>query len=400
MNSAFPHILTSFCAAIMLVFCSEGCACDSTSAESDTRCAPYSFTFDEYGRIKSFCAINSKDYIAIFDTGANGIILDSAQFSTLVEGNPTATDIIYYASRDSHRVSTSVSKNLQVGFCGKVFHFETFHLDNVRELFNADVLLPLANNGRCALHIDYEKRLISWKEHIPAEIVSTHTIQSDIYIDNGNLVVTLPFYLTDSKGEAAPFRLTGTIDTGSGGYLTAYGGLIAIDDTPLISLIKSIRPFHCITGDLLYVISQTSPFTDTINIVEKTDTQLATLIFGNALLSHYDIWLDLEALRLYARVNGTYVHPYNDYLTASGKNLFVTRTQEGTFVNCCSSSSPLWTLGLRSGDLILGKDNHFTPVLSSEDLRIFYTEPDKYKLYVCRDRDTITLPQIIHQGYR
>lgn len=95
--------------------------------------------------------------------------------------------------------------------------------------------------------------------------------------------------------------------------------------------------------------------------------------------------------RMLASVNQSFVHPFNDYLEAIDKNLHITKTQDGIFVNCCRLYSVPWSLGLRSGDVIIGKNGKITSDIRSEDVLEFCKAGDDYNLYVYRQGDTLTL---------
>ena len=232
---------------------------------------------------------------------------------------------------------------------------------------------------------------MSLLDSIPGQIASTHPVQSTIDIDEGDIVVSLPFSLINCCGEILRFNINGAIDTGSGGYLISYGGLYTLGDKHIVSFINHEQKYHCQTGDGLYIIPQVYPYKDMFIIKVKNDSDISTLVFGNALLAHYDLWLDFKKLRMYARVQDYYVHPYNDFLEAEGKNLYVTKVQEGVYVECCRKSSLLWSAGLRHGDLIIGMDGHFSSNITKTDVTDFFRGEGKHEFYIYRNNDTLTI---------
>jgi len=301
------------------------------------------------------------------------------------------TSIIHYASQNISKTVLSVPQGIDVKFCGRNLHFKEFFLADVKERFNADVIFPLPKANEYVMHIDYQKHEMSLLDSIPGQIASTHPVQSTIDIDEGDIVVSLPFSLINCCGEILRFNINGAIDTGSGGYLISYGGLYTLGDKHIVSFINHEQKYHCQTGDGLYIIPQVYPYKDMFIIKVKNDSDISTLVFGNALLAHYDLWLDFKKLRMYARVQDYYVHPYNDFLEAEGKNLYVTKVQEGVYVECCRKSSLLWSAGLRHGDLIIGMDGHFSSNITKTDVTDFFRGEGKHEFYIYRNNDTLTI---------
>jgi hypothetical protein len=104
-----------------------------------------------------------------------------------------------------------------VTFYGRNLHFKEFFLADVKERFNADVIFSLPKANEYVMHIDYQKHEMSLFDSITGQITSTHPAQSTIEIDEGDIVVSLPFSLINSSGEILRFNINGAIDTGSDG---------------------------------------------------------------------------------------------------------------------------------------------------------------------------------------
>lgn len=382
----------AFGVAVLMVL-SAGCFCSGPSKNNaiDNNEHDYSFSFDYLGRMHASVIIDGIEYDALFDTGCEGIILDSIIFSSIIIRDSTSLSTIFSPFTDISSNAIISSQDLDVGFCDKNLHFNKLLFADIKKSLGVDLVFSLPISSNLVVHIDFVNSQLSLNDSIPTEVISTHQIQSGIKKYGSDIEISLPFSFTNERGEHLSCILDGTIDTGSGSYMTAYGGRYVVGDEKMLSFLSKSRIVLTDSNEEMFLLNQQEPFDDIASIIVRRNSHIATLIFGNAILSHYDIWMDLKDNKLYAHVIDDYIPPQQRYLEATGKNMIARPTKEGLFVEYCSRYSPLSKSGFRRGDLIIGMDGEYSRTITGTALLEFDEKKRLHEAYILRNNDTLTL---------
>ena len=116
------------------------------------------------------------------------------------------------------------------------------------------------------------------------------------------------------------------------------------------------------------------------------------MAFGNNLLCHYDMWLDLKNMQMYASIIDDYITPFEEYCSSNDvKHIFIQRTLNGRVVLYVSPEHVACDAGFRKGDVILSADGKHFSEIQREDMFEFDGEHKEHYIKILRGLDTLIL---------
>lgn len=379
----------------LCIFCiGAGCVPDrhpqeSLSSEPTHRVA---FYFDKLGRMHTSASVGGEEIDVIFDTGADGPILDSAYFQGIIaQEDSTRKGFAYFPASNRRVACDIVRQEIDILLAGQVLHFDEFVLDNLQDRLGVLALVSIPENDRRAWNFDYENRTLAILDSIPADLDTSSLERSSLKRRKWNFHMTLPFVWSGPEEDTLACTLCGMMDTGSGAYLTAYGGLYVLDHKQAQSFIERSKKYATRSGDNYYVLQQIAPYSDKISIEVDHESHTAFLNFGNSLLAHYNLWLDLDNDLLYSSLSKNYARPHQDYMKNANMDFRVIRTCQGLLIDYCLPSSRSWDAGLRDGDLIIDVDGKPHYVVKPKDIFEFGDGQTQHRVSIIRDSDTLSL---------
>ena len=346
------------------------------------------FSFDERGRIHVSIEIDGQQYDALFDTGSDVAVLDSALFQRLCPEPVEDRKLLHYVSNDSRVPAIPVNQDIDVIWGADTLRYNRFVLADVKGSMNADAILPFPSFDSHIWHFDYQKQRISRSDTLPSNIKKKGAFQSTIKVQRNTLFITMPFLLRGESGDTLSCSISGAFDTGSGGYLTAHGGLLPIEDGRVRTLLSK-QPKHYLIdrNDYLLFIDNASPFQGKLRISVVEDSSAAIILFGNAVLSHYDIWVDFAQMKLFGFIIDQPNHPFQEYCDSTGSSIYFTPTNDGLVVDYCNPLSICWDAGLRQGDIIVSVDDKNHQMVRREDIFKFDENHPEHCVTIVRGKE-------------
>lgn len=330
---------------------------------------------------------------AIFDTGASGLTLDSSYFRHLAHADSIQKGSAYYVSGDQRVACDIVQQGIDVLLAGQILHFSEFVLDDLQNRLGVLAMVSIPENDSRVWHFDYGNKMLSILDSIPGALDTSAMDKSGISRINGDIFVSLPFSLVNSVGDPLSCRIGGVFDTGSGKYLVAYGGLYVFENKETERFVARSKKLSEIgTRSELYYLEQIVPSRGKICVELDRRSHIAVLNFGNSLLAHYDLWLDLKSERMYASAVEQYVSPFQDFFESRQLEFRTTLTNHGMLIDYCRPGTRSQAAGFREGDLIVKVDDKpYHQGITRKDIFEFEDGQTQHRVSIIRDADTLSL---------
>ena len=379
----------AFGALCILCLGAGSLACSHKGKNLDEGCDnTRNFSFDELGRIHIAIEIDGQQYDALFDSGSDVAVLDSILFQRFCPESVENRELLHYVSKDSRVSAIPVNQDIDVLWGTDTLRYSRFVLTDVKGAMNADAILPFPSFDSHIWHFDYQNQRISRADTLPSNIKKKGAFQSTIKVQRNTLFITMPFLLRGESGDTLSCSISGAFDTGSGGYLTAHGGLLPIEDSRARSLLSK-QPKHYLIdrNDYLVFIDNVSPFQGKLRITVVEDSSTAILLFGNAVLSHYDIWVDFTQMKLLGFIIDQPAHPFQEYCDSTGSSVYLTPTKDGLAVDYCNPHSICWDAGLHQGDIIVSVDDKNHRMVRREDIFKFDENNPEHCVTIVRGKE-------------
>lgn len=351
----------------------------------------FPFEFDRSGRMVVSASIAGNVYDGVFDTGSTVLLLDNQviQNTTFVDSivtEPIVADFPLYGT------SVHISKYaypIDVVLGKDTLHYEYFAVGDIVESCETSVIIPFPQKDNRIWIVDYERQMITIQHDSKDVIPSDISFSSNLKFENGFLFCSIPFEFVDMNMNTYSCSLKGALDTGSGAYITVHGGMKVFNDNLLCDFLS--RNGCCkkkYDDEVIYYIDNEEVFVDKVSITSTSNSHIAVLTFGNSLLAHYCLWLDLYSNKVYACVNDKYIRPYQKHCESDNVELYIMRTDKGLLVDYCRPESSCWQAGLRQGDFIISSDGKSFENIKREDI-VEYNGKSEHYIQTLRNLDTL-----------
>lgn len=333
--------------SLCLASIGTGCVNRQSTTNSVIPTDEISFWYDDLGRMHTEANIHDVAKEVIFDTGASGLTIDLSilQEQTLAD-TLLSEAIIEYLSGGHKFNGKLIDQEINLSFGNSYIHFDNFTTDSIFSRFGVNAIVPIPLNDNHIWNFDYGAQTINIVDTLPKEVVQDCSVKSKISREGSDIFYSLPFSFNNTSGDLVT-DINGAMDTGSGCDITTYGGLFTLNDLYTQKYIESCDYFiDNNRNNQYYKVRQTEPYEDNVLIKNVTSSNEAVLVFGNSLLAHYNIWLDLKEGIMYGRVLGNYLSPYCDMLSRNEQDTF-RYTSQGLLIEYCQEGSQYWNCGLQ-----------------------------------------------------
>lgn len=339
---------------VLLAVCIITDCCNANGDSTCNRPNPPSsepFDYDRVGHIVTKVGLHDTLYNAIFDTGASELTLDTSLVD-MANLNERVQISYIFNSQVSNAFKCSSPINLKFG--EDTIHYTAYYVDNVIDKFGVPIIFTIPPTSKKTWHIDYALRQLEIIDVMPDIPIDSLAVVSDVKISNGDMHVVIPFNFVNGTDSIA-YRLSGIIDTGNSKGIVEFGNTVCFNSDEMKSFMSSIQT-HNLKNGMSVCYLYDNLLKEYIRTAFMKNSNYSALVFGNELLAHYNIYIDMSDKKFYAINSQAYKHPYEIYSENHDVNMFVYKTDKGMLVDYVAKQTPYYKSGIRRGDIILSID--------------------------------------------